>query len=50
MVYKVQGDYSMLRGLPKKDIEPERTNRKKSIIDRGIAIQNDRFQEQFLVQ
>ena len=50
VVYKVQGDYSMLRGLPKKDVQPERTNRKKSIIDRGIAIENDGFQKQFLVQ
>lgn len=50
VVYKVQGDYSMLRGLPKKDVQPERTNRRKSIIDRGIAIENDGFQKQFLVQ
>ena len=27
VVYKVQGDYSMLRGLPKKDIQPERTKK-----------------------
>jgi len=50
VVYKGKGDYSMLPGLPKKDIRPERTNRKKSIIDRGIAIQNNGCQKQFLVQ
>lgn len=34
----------------KKDIQPERTNRKKSIIDWGIAIQNNGCQKEFLVQ